>query len=556
MVKTMTAKSPLVPPPSPRFVTVAEAIVEQLQLWGVTRIYGVVGDAIFGLMDALAKQEQITFIAVKHESVAAMMASAEAKLTGRLGVCAAQMGPGLANLLNGLGDAFLDKAPVLAISGQAPLDKIGTSYKQFINQQQMVKAISSYSELIAHPDAILKSLAQAMRTSVLQKTVSHLSVPTDVFALPTMMKPFEKLPLSTPFVDSPQFEQALQIIQAAKQPVMLVGSRVRIQAETLQALAEAWGCGIVMSYGAKGIVSNSHPYMLDGLGEGGNPFVGELFKHADTVLTIDTAWWPEDLVPLKARVVQIANDPMELEVSVSMDAGLVGDSASIVAKLLSGLKQHVPNPDWIQQIKQCQQAWFAQNESERNQISSPLHPASIIKAIEQQIAEDTVITLDVGDSMHWFLRNFQAKRQHVLLSERWLTMGFGLPAALAAKLISPEKQVVCITGDGGLEMVMADLLTAVRYNLQITVIVFNNGALQMERDKMFMKGLQPEGTKLTNPDFAKVAEACGWNSFRIETLEQLEAALQQSLSANKPVLLDVLTANIPHPDFKMIVKGG
>lgn len=550
MPKIMPAKTPIAAPPPPRLITVAEAIIEQLQLWGVQRIYGVVGDAIFGFLDALAKQKAISFIAVKHESAAAMMASAEAKLTGRLGVCTAQMGPGLANLMNGMGDAFLDKAPVLAITGQAPLSKIGTSYKQFINQQQMVQAISSYSELIAHPDAIFETLAHAMQTSVLSKTVSHLSIPMDLFTLTTAMKPFERLPISIPSVDPSEFEKASQFMQTAKRPVMLLGSKVRMQSGAIQTLAESWGCGIVMSYGAIGIVPNSHPYMLHGLGEGGNPYVAELFKQADVVLAVETSWWPEGLVPSQARVVQITNQPMSLEVSIPMAAGLVGDTANIVPRLIAGLKRYETNRDWIHQIKQCKQAWFTQNESEKNQVTSPLHPSSIIKIVEQHIAEDAVIALDEGDSTLWFLRNFRAKCQQVLLSERWRTMGFGLSAAIAAKLSSPEKQVICITGDGGLEMVMADLLTAVRYNLQITVVVFNNGTLQMERDKMFMKGLQPEGTMLTNPDFAKVAEACGWNSYRIETFEQLEAAFQQSLPGNKPALLDVLTANIPHPDFK------
>ncbi|MGO4274944.1 thiamine pyrophosphate-dependent enzyme, partial [Paenibacillus sp. TAF58] len=154
-----------------------------------------------------------------------------------------------------------------------------------------------------------------------------------------------------------------------------------------------------------------------------------------------------------------------------------------------------------------------------------------------------------GDATLWFLRSFRAKRQQVLLSSRWRTMGFGLPAAMSAKLCSPEKQVICITGDGGLGMVLADLITATRYNLPITVVVFNNGTLQMERDKMLMKGLQLEGTKLTNPDFVMVAEACGWHTYHVNKAEQLSEALKQSRTIGKPILLDVSIAQIPFPDF-------
>ncbi|MFD0710925.1 thiamine pyrophosphate-binding protein [Paenibacillus sp. GCM10027626] len=538
------------PSPLPPSLTAAEMILEQLRLWGVKRIYGVVGDAIFGLLDAIAKQEALSFIAVKHESAAAMMASAEAKLTGRIGVCIAQMGPGLANLINGLGDAFMDKAPVLAITGDAPLDKIGTSYKQAVNQQQLMQAVSSYSQLVVHPKAVFASLARAIQMSVQHQTVSHLSIPADVFEQAATIQPYEQPYMPALYADPAAIQQALQFMRNSKRPVMLVGSKAEAESEAIHRLAEKWGCAIAMSYGAIGKVPASLPFMLNGLGEGGNPFLPPLFKQADVVLALDTSWWPEGLVPDTARVIHLVNHPIKLGTSIPVNVGLVGDMPNIIAKLLAGLEQFKPDPDWIEQIRQCRQAWFTQNEKERNQAASPLHPANIVKIVEQNIAEDGVIALDEGDSTLWFLRNFRAKDHRFLLSERWRTMGFGLPAAIAAKLILPEKQIVCITGDGGLEMVMAELLTAVKYGLPITVIVFNNGTLQMEQDKMDMKGLQPEGTNLANPDFAKVAEACGWSSQRIETAEQLEAALKRSLSGNKPALLDVFTTQIPHPDFK------
>lgn len=530
---------------------VAEAILEQLRMWGVRRIYGVVGDSIFGFMDAFAKQTEISFIAVKHESVAAMMASAEAKLTGRLGVCTAHMGPGLANLINGLGDAFLDRVPVLVITGQAPLNKIGTPYKQFINQQQLMQAISSFSELVVHPDAVLDSLSQAMQKSILYQTVAHLSIPSDVFSLSTTTLPKEQPRISFPCCPDPEeTEQALKLMRCSKRPIVLVGKNVRTEPKTIQSLAELWGAGIVMSYGAMGTIPDSSPLMLNGLGEGGNPFLAGLFRQADMVLSIESSWWPEGCVPMDTRIVQIAKQPTDLGTPVPVDLGLVGDAANIIPILSKGLEAYESNPVWFDQIKHCKQAWSSRNERERlEQTESGLHPANIIRIMEQHITQDAIIALDEGDSTLWFLRNFRANSQQVLLSERWRTMGFGLPAAMAAKLVYPDKQVVCITGDGGFAMVMADLLTAAKYGLRMIVIVFNNGALQMERDKMFMKGMQPEGTLLTNPNFALVAEACGWISYRIDTIEQLEIACKDSLNCNKPALLDVHTAGIPHPDF-------
>lgn len=529
---------------------VAQVILEQLQLWGVRRIYGVAGDAVFGLLDALAKQNAISFIAVKHESVAAMMASAEAKLTGKLGVCIAQMGPGLANLINGLGDAFLDKAPVLAITGQAPLDKFGTAYKQYLNQQQLVHAVSPYSQLVVHPDAVVPTLTQGMYTSLLHRTVSHLSIPSDVFGMTTAMQPSDPPHLSVPVSGPADLHEALLLFQSAKKPMMLIGGGARYAQESIQTLADIWGCGIAMSYGAVGVVPHAHPLMLDGLGEGGNPYLAALFRKADVVLAIETSWWPEGIVPDTAKVVRIAQHQADLGIAAPADIRFVGDAASAILQWIEGMRAYTPSAAWIDEVQQCKREWAAKNENERGQTGSPLPPSNIIGLMEPYITEDAVIALDEGDCTLWFMRNFRGKRQRILLSDRWRTMGFGLPAAIAAKLCSPQKQVVCVTGDGGLGMVLADLVTATRYGLPITVIVFNNGTLQMERDKMIMMGLKPEGTELTNPDFAKVAEACGWIAYRIENGEQLEKAWIQSRTSNRAVLLDVLTATIPHPDFK------
>jgi pyruvate dehydrogenase (quinone)/pyruvate oxidase len=533
--------------PSPR--RVADVIVEQLRLWGVKRIYGVVGDAIFGLLDAVARQDDIRFISVKHESVAALMASAEAKLTGGLGVCAAQMGPGLANLTVGLGDAFLDSAPVLVITGQAPTDKIGTPYKQFVNQQEMVQAVSRFSELVVHPDAVPTGLAAAMYKSLAERSVSHLSVPANLFLSAATSDPRKPPRLPAPTCGRELPEQALEWVRSAKRPMMLVGGRVRLDRARLLNIAERWGCGIAMSYGAVGIVPDSHPLMLNGLGEGGNPLLPELFRESDVVLALETDWWPTDAVPRQACLIQWASRLELFGLSLPAEIGLIGDFDSFADRIIDGLKSHAANPSWLERIGRCKRDWSIRNEQEGDHSQTPLHPSSIVRAIERHVDEDAVIAMDEGDSTLWFLRNFRGKRQRVLLSERWRTMGFGLPAAMAAKLCEPDKQVVCLTGDGGLGMVLADLSTAARYGLAIVVILFENGTLQMETDKMLMKGLEPAGTALTNPDFARVAEACGWIGLRVESVEQLNEALRRSRSSVKPVLLSVRTAQVPFPDF-------
>lgn len=538
------------PPKGTGNPNVADVIIEQLQLWGVKRIYGVIGDAIFGLMEGLLRQNDLEWIGVKHESVAAMMASAEAKLTGRIAVCAVQMGPGLTNLMTGLGDAYLDGAPVLAISGQAPLSKIGTNYKQYIDQQVLVQAITGFSRIVVHPDAVIDALTDAMHIALGKATPVHLSIPSDLWTLPCQTEPRKPIQGTNPVPEDSMIRQAVNIMLASKRPMMLVGNRAKHAGDAIRKLADAWGCGIIMSYGVKGIIPDSHPYQLGGLGEGGNPLASGLFKQSDAVLAIGTSWWPEHHVPEHTQVIHMEERFSSIGQVIPAQIGLVGDPAKTIYSLAENMPISRSDPKWLQLLNQCKQDWSAQNEREGATLSSPLHPASIVRVIEQTIENDAIIALDEGDVTLWFLRNFRGTNQQLLLSERWRTMGFGLPAAMTAKCSYPNRQVICITGDGGLGMVQADLITASRYDFPITVIVFNNGTLQMEKDKMVMKNLHPFETDISNPNFVQIAEASGWFAKRTETTDQLRSTLQTAKCSSKPFLIDVPTATITHPDFQ------
>lgn len=527
--------------------SVAETILMQLQQWGVKRIYGVIGDAIFGLMDAIAKQKEIKFISVKHESVAAMMASAEAKLTGNIGVCIAQMGPGLANLINGIGDAYLDKAPILAITGQAPLKKIGTPYKQYINQQKLMQGITGFSELIVHPDALVVTLAKAIHTAVSMETVAHLSIPTNLFDQITYEIPYKKVHKKEVQYCTDQLNDVIEVMQGAGSPMILVGNNARGIQQEIRTLAETWGSGLVTAYGAIGVFPKSCQYYLGGLGEGGNKITASLFKQSDVILAIDTSWWPEGFTPTKATVIQIQNNEIKIGEGMPTDYSIVGLSSDIIPYLNMNLQLHQRNKGWIQQVYHTHLNW---NKIDIDSSSSPLVPASIISIIEKNVTIDTIIALDEGDSTLWFMEHFKGQCSSVLLSSNWRTMGFGLPAALTAKLVMPDKHVICITGDGGLAMVLADLLTATRYKLNITVLVFNNGTLQMERNKMTLKGLVTEGTDITNPDFTALAIACGWKAYSIQTNDELEQILKTTKNSENPILLNVKTAQDMYPNYQ------
>lgn len=532
--------------------TVAEVIVDQLSLLGVKRIYGVVGDAIIGLLDALDKQEKIQFIPVKHESVAAFMASAEAKLTGRLAVCTATMGPGAANLLNGLGDAYSDKAPVLALTGQAPLNKIGTDYQQYVDQQELFKPFATFSANLASEDAIVDLLVKASQISLEQRTVTHISIPKDLFQLETNKKP-RKLPSlieGTTSFEMEDLKEVAEVMKSAKKPMILAGAGAVDGSSSLEELAKAWGAGILVSLGGKGVFKEDTPLLLQGIGEGGNPHAADVFKESDVVLLAGVTWWPEGYVPTNGRIIQIDTHFENATKGIPVELGIKGKVEHVVPLLLQSLVAYQTNTEWLSHIEETKRKWSKQNEEEGKKSGFPVYPSRIVRAIEKTIAEDAVLTLDTGDVTVWFNRNFRPKKQRVLFSGYWRSMGFGLPAAIATKLEQPEKQVVAVVGDGGIEMTLADLLTATRYNLDITVIVFNNGSLQMEIDKMQAAGDRELGTQLTNPDFVQVAEACGWTGLRAETDSELETILEQAIRTNGPTLVDIPTAQEFFPETK------
>ncbi len=529
---------------------VAEVILDQLSLLGVKRIYGVTGDTIIGLLDAMAKQDKIEFIAVKHESVAAFMASAEAKLTGRLAVCTSTMGPGAANLLNGLGDAYSDKAPVLALTGQAEQKEMGTDFQQYVDQQELFKPFAAYSANLNSENAIVDLLQKAAEISLQQRTVTHISVPKNLFEKETTVKARQlpKVLEGTGTFELNDLEEVAGVMKQARQPMILAGAGARGAAGDIAELATTWGAGILLSLGGKGIFEDATPHLIQGIGEGGNPHAPNVFKDADVVLIAGATWWPEGYVPEDATIIHIDLHLEHAKKRVAADYGIKGKTEQVIPLLLESMKGKQKNEEWLNRIDAVKEKWAYQNEQEGQIQGSPVHPSRIARGLENTIADDAIIALDTGDVTVWMNRNFRQTNQKVLFSGYWRSMGFGLPAAIAAKLEQPEKQVVAVVGDGGIEMTLADLLTATRYGLDITVVIFNNGALQMESDKIQAAGNEELGTQLTNPNFVQVAEACGWKGFRVETDEHLEEILSKALQTKGPVLVDVWTEQAFFPE--------
>lgn len=530
---------------------VATIILQQLSAWGVKHVYGFIGDDVFHLFDALAQQNNIKLYQVRHEEVAALMASAHAKITGEIGVCITDGGPGTVHLLNGLADAYTDHVPVLAITGQVSRKDIGTNAKQYLNQQILMSALSGYSDMIADPNATLSVLDKAYRTAITKKTVAHITVPMDIFPAPCNLEPS---PLALYLTNHPTSSRevisgALDRIRQAQKPLILVGAGGRNSGNLVCELALKIGAGIITTLAGVGSVSKSHPLYVGGLGHAGSPVSSQLLSEADLCIIVGANWWPAPYVPQNVSTIEIDWNPANVGTSSPNAYGVVGDSQQILSSILAKVETKA-NHDWQNHIKQATKAWLTQLEQEANTAGSPIQPAAIIKALAKTMTDDAIVCLDTGDHTVWFGRIFRPAHQRILMSGKWRTMGFGLPAALAAKIHYPPRQVIAIVGDGGISMTMADFITAVKYELPIVVVVLNNQSLAMEKNKMTAANLQPIGTDLLNPNFAAFAKACGGEGITVSSANELEKAFEQGLSLERPVIIDVCTAATPVPGTK------
>ncbi|PZE21397.1 thiamine pyrophosphate-binding protein [Paenibacillus xerothermodurans] len=520
-------------------LNVAQHLIHQLARWGVKRVYGVIGDANLFLLDELGKQSELRYIACKHETNAALMASAEAKLTGWPTVCIATSGPGITSMLNGLADASCDRAPVLAITGQVERRHIGTGAVQDIDQQVLVQPLAVYSQLVSDSQSFPELLNLAMKAAINEGGVAHLSVPKEVWLLPVKGGVYPPSP-SSPFpVPVPeQYQLMADVINEAERPVILAGRGIANAQQQTIALAEKIQAPIIATMPAQSFLPSDHPLFVGGLGQAGSEPASVLLSEADLCIVLGANWWPEGFVPESIPIVELDATAENIGQGQPYRGSLIGDMAGML-QLLVEMLEPKRNDAYGQEIQRKKDDWRARIQAEIDESKEHITPAQLMSELSQCVAPDAVLAVDVGDHTVWLGRIFRFQRQSLLISGNWRTLGFGLPAAIAAKLSSPERQVVCVAGDGGASYSILELATAVRYGLPLTMILVNNGTYAMESNRMQAEGLSTLGSEVMYLDYAPLARACGAESLSVTKPDELQPALERALSMNRPVLVDV-----------------
>ncbi len=523
--------------------TVADKIVEQLEAVGVKHIYGIPGDSNLPIIESVRKSKHIEFILTRHEETAAFMASAHGKMTDELGVCISIAGPGCTNLITGLMDAATDKSPVLALTGQVAEIYLGSEAFQEIDQIELFKPFSEYAETVARVNQALSVLMGAVKYAYKKPGVSVLSTPTDVLVEKLDEKirvPNKRLFKNETRAKDEDIQKAAELINNTDKIVLFAGWGARHSAEKLLELAEKLKAPIATTSRAKGTVHESNEYSLNVLGSIGSKHASKAIQTCNLIVIMGSGFRQANLIPPGVKIIQIDFDPTRIGKTFDVDVGLVGDVELVLEKLAPLIKERPKNQEFLASINKIRTAHKDEIKADSEDLSIPINPGFVIQAVKRYADNDAIICVDVGDHTYWFFKKFICEGQRIFLSANMASMGFGLPAALSAKLDYPDTQVLCITGDGGFGMLMADFTTAVREKLGIKVIVFNDGKLKNIKKEQARDSYPEYGVSFPNPNFADFAKTAGGEGYRVEDPKELDEALKKAFDSPKPVIIDVL----------------
>ena len=532
--------------------TAADVLMETLLDWGVRVIFGLPGDGINGIMEALRiRQDKIRFIQVRHEESAAFMACAYAKYTGKLGVCLATSGPGGIHLLNGLYDAKLDGQSVLAITGLQFHDLINTHTQQDVELDKLFMDVSLYNNRIMGPAHVENVTSLACRAALSGHGVAHITFPVDMQTLPAAKGSARNVPHHVSEVyASPSrvpnvrdIEQAAQILNEGKKIAILAGRGALNASRELIAVAEVLEAPIIKALLGKAAVPDDHPYTTGGIGLLGTRPSQEAMEACDTLLIVGTSfpyieYYPK---PGQAKAVQIDRDPMRIGLRYPVNIGLVGDCESALSRLLPLLKKRTDR-SFIEKAQQGMTQWRALMEKRGTRQDVPMKPQVIAWELGRRLPANAIVSCDSGTITTWWARQIGAKEgQMHSCSGNLASMACGLPYTLAAQIAHPDRPCFAFIGDGGFSMLMADFVTAVKYKLPIRVIVIKNSTLgQIQWEQMVFLGNPEFGVDLEPIDFAMFAKACGARGFRIEDPGQCGRVLDEALAVDGPVLIEAI----------------
>ncbi|HEY3831617.1 MAG TPA: thiamine pyrophosphate-dependent enzyme [Acidimicrobiia bacterium] len=535
--------------------TASDLLVERLLAWGVDTVFGLPGDGINGIMEALRRQrDAMRFVLVHHEEAAAFMACGYAKTSGRLGVCLATSGPGGIHLLNGLYDAKLDHMPVLAITGMQEMNLLGTGYQQEVHLDRVFNDVAEYSVMALTPTQVPTLVDLAIRHSLGRRTVSHITFPNDLQIAPADEEPYDgpapaRAPSTAPVFLAPpgrprddELDRAAAVLNEGERVTMLVGAGALGARHEVLAVAEALASPIVKTLPGKAAVPDDHLLTTGGIGLLGTTASEDAMEGCDTLLMVGTNFpYTKHLPDAGAvRCVQLEADPIRAGNRIPTEVPMIGDAAEGLAALLPKL---TPKTDrsFLTGVQDSMGKWRERMQALATITIDTIQPQYLMRVIDEVAADDAILTSDSGTIATWSARHFDIRgSREYYLSGNLATMAPGLPYAIAAQWLHPERQVIAFVGDGGFAMLMAEFDTAVRYSLPIKVVINNNASLGQILWEQMVLGFPEFGVRYTQQlDFAQWATTAGGFGVKVRSADDLPNAVKSAFEHDGPAIVDV-----------------
>jgi pyruvate dehydrogenase (quinone) len=524
--------------------TVGELLVETLAQGGVKRIYGLAGDSLNGITDVIRRTGSLKWIHVRHEEAGAFAAGAEAHLTGKLAVCAGSCGPGNTHLINGLYDAHRSRVPVLAIAAQIPSSESGSGYFQETHPETLFRECSHYAELVSHPEQMPRVLEIAMQTAISRRGVAVVVLPGDIaMQLAVVNEPRLRFPVPAPVIrpSDGEIEKLAALLNESTRMTILGGAGCAGAHDELIDVARKLNSPIVHALRGKEFIEYDNPFDVGMTGLLGFSSGYHAMMEAETLILLGTDFPYRPFFPDSAKTIQIDIRGEQIGRRSRVDLGLVGDIKATLAALLPRLKQSADD----RHLQKCR-ANYNETRKTLDDLaagepgSKPIHPQFLTKILDEVASDDAVFTCDVGTPTLWAARYLRMNGKRRLLgSFNHGSMANALPQAIGAQAVFSGRQVIAMSGDGGLAMLLGEILTLGQHRLPVKLIVFRNDALGFVELEMKAAGILEFATDLHNPEFFRIAEAAGLLGLQAKTPEQVRPALQQALEHDGPALVEV-----------------
>ncbi|MEQ9266546.1 MAG: thiamine pyrophosphate-binding protein [Balneolaceae bacterium] len=534
----------------PHETTISDVMAETMVNWGVNRVFGMVGHSNLGFADALRRQEEkgnLKFYGIRHEGAASFAASAYGKLTGKPAGCFAIAGPGSTNMYTGLWDAKVDRAPILALTGQVATQVVGTGNFQELDLVRAFDSVAEFNHRVEHRSKHAELMSLAVKHAVLKRDVSHLTFPDEVQELPAgnskPKTPKDRMTSMTIAPPKESFDKALGMLNDSKRPVIIVGHGARFHMDEITQFAEKLKAPVMTTFKAKGQISDHHPLGCGVLGRSGTPIASWFMNESDLLLVIGASFSNHTGITPKKPTIQIDFDPLALSKFHEVDAAVWGEISVTVGMMDEQISRLDNKTDHTKEIEDRWEIWRVEKakrliEDHGKGVSS----IAVFDALNEFAPEDAVMCVDVGNNAYSFGRYYEAKANTFLMSGYLGSIGFALPASMGAwAAVGDERPVIAVAGDGGFCQYLAEMTTLVKYNMPIKVIVLNNNELGKISKEQRAGEFDVWATDLSNPEFAEYAKGCGAKGILVTERDQLASAMKELMDHNGPALLEIKT---------------